>query len=109
MPATQPTLDGTLPTPDTGLTYAEWADHVRPAFVEAARSGRLFTTYEVAEEHKLPEPPKPQADWGNFARALARQGLIEHRGFDRSHRPTGEKSAVSVWRGTRAAQAGRVA
>jgi hypothetical protein len=35
--------------------------------------------------------------------------LIEHVAFARSSRPTGERSAVGVWRGTHAAQAGRVA
>ncbi|MFK0140664.1 hypothetical protein [Streptomyces murinus] len=104
----QPALDGTVPAAST-LSYTEWTDLVRPAFVEAARSGRRFTTFEVADEHRLPEPPNPRADWGNAAQRFAREGLIEHVGFDRSSRPTGEKSAVAVWRGTRAAQAGRAA
>lgn len=107
MPAQQPTLDGTIPAvaPD----YHTWCDMVRPKFVEVAETGRRFTTFEVAKEYELPEPPCPRADWGNFAQALARDGVIEHCGYDRSSRPTGEKSAVSVWRGTRAAQAGRAA
>lgn len=105
----QPTLDGTLPTPTTGLSYAEWADQVRPAFVAAARTGRRFTTWEIADAEQLPEPPCPRADWGNLTQSLVRDRVIEHCGFDRSSRPTGERSAVSVWRGTRAAQAGRVA
>jgi hypothetical protein len=109
MPAQQPTLDGTLPNPDDSLTYAEWCEHIRPAFVAMARTGRRFTTWEAAKEHNLPEPAKPRADWGNAAQAFARQGLIEHCGYDRSSRPTGEKSAVAVWRGTRAAQAGHIA
>ena len=109
MPAQQPTLDGTVPDPDTGLSYAEWCDHVRPAFVEAARSGKEFTTYAIAKDYDLPEPSNPRADWGNAAQRFAREGLIEHVTFDRSSRPTGERSAVGVWRGTRAAQAGRIA
>lgn len=108
MPAQQPTLDGTMP-PTAELSYAEWVDHIRPAFVEIAKTGRRFTTFEVAKEKDLPEPRCPRADWGNAAQAFARQGLIEHCGYDRTSRPTGEKSAVAVWRGTRAAQAGRVA
>jgi hypothetical protein len=107
MPTVQPTLDGTLPQPP--LTYTEWVDRIRPAFVTAARSGRRFTTYEIAEENHLPEPANPRADWGNATQQFVREDLIEHVDFDRSSRPTGEKSAVSVWRGTRAAQAGRVA
>ncbi len=107
MPALQPTLDGTVPTqaPD----YHTWCATVRPAFVAAAHSGRLFTSYEIAQENELPEPPCPRTDWGNFVLSLVRDRLIEHVTFDRSRRPTGERSAVGVWRGTRAARAGRVA
>ncbi|SEC02616.1 hypothetical protein SAMN04490357_0994 [Streptomyces misionensis] len=103
----QPALDGTVPV--AGLDYHAWCDLVQPAFVAAAASGRRFTTYEVAADNDLPEPPCPRADWGNFTQTLVRDRLIEHVGFDRSSRPTGEKSAVAVWRGTRAAQAGRAA
>lgn len=107
MPAQQPTLDGSLPTP--AADYHSWCDAVRPAFVEAARSGRLFTSYDVVKDNDLPEPPNARADWGNLVLQLVRDGLIEHAAFDRSSRPTGERSAVAVWRGTRAAQAGRIA
>ena len=106
MPAQQPTLDGTLP--ESALDYHTWVDHIRPAFVAAARTGQLFTTYQVAKDNDLPEPANPRADWGNAAQAFEREGLIEHCGYDRSSRPTGEKSAVAVWRGTRAAQNGRI-
>lgn len=107
MPAQQPMLDGTIPAiaPD----YHSWVDQVRPAFVEAARTGRLFRSYDVVKDNDLPEPANPKADWGNLVLQLVRDGLIEHVAFDRSSRPTGERSAVGVWRGTRAAQAGRVA
>ncbi|MFH8336913.1 hypothetical protein [Streptomyces sp. AM6-12] len=104
----QPTLDGAIPAVST-LDYHAWCDLVRPAFVVAAASGRRFTTYEVAADNDLPEPPNRKSDWGNFAQSLVRDGVIEHCGFDRTLRPTGEHSAVSVWRGTRAAQAGRAA
>jgi hypothetical protein len=106
MPALQPTLDGTLPAPTTD--YPTWVDEVRPYYVTACRTGRRWTCYEIAEEHRLPEPPNPRSDWGNFVLSLVRDGLAEHVAFDRSSRPTGERSAVGVWRGTRAAQAGRV-
>lgn len=104
----QPQLDGTLP-PAPAADYHAWVDLVRPAFIAAARSGRLFTSYEVVKDNDLPEPPNARADWGNLVLALVRDGLIEHVTFDRSSRPTGERSAVAVWRGTRAAQAGRAA
>jgi hypothetical protein len=108
MPAQQPTLDGNLP-PATELTYLERVDRIRPTFVTVAKTGRRFTTFEIAKEYDLPEPRCPRADWGNATQMFARQLLIEHCGYDRSSRPTGEKSAVAVWRGTAAAQAGRVA
>lgn len=104
----QPALDGTVPAPSS-LDYHSWCDLVRPAFVAAARTGRLFTSYEIAHDGDLPEPPNPRADWGNLVNSLVRDHVIEHVTFDRSQRPTGEKSAVHVWRGTRAAQAGRAA
>jgi hypothetical protein len=107
MPAIQPTLDGTQP--ETAADYHAWAEQVRPAFVAAAATGQLFTSYEIARQNDLPEPPNPRADWGNLVLSLVRDGLIEHVTFDRSRRPTGERSAVGVWRGTRAAQAGRAA
>lgn len=104
----QPTLDGTLPPP-AELTYAEWVERIRPTFVAVAKTGRRFTTYEVAREYSLPEPPNPKADWGNFVQSLVRDGVIEHCGWDETIRPGGEHSGVKVWRGTRAAQAGRAA
>lgn len=105
----QPTLDGTMPDPASGYSYAEWAELVRPYFVAAAQSGRRFTSFEIAEEHRLPEPPNTKADWGNFVQSLARDRLIEEAGTDRSARRTSERSRVGVWRGTPAARAGRVA
>jgi len=105
MPAQQPTLDGTIPD----LDYHGWIDTIRPAFVTAARTGQEFTTYAVAKAADLPDPPNSRSDWGNAMQLFVRDGLIEHCGWDRSGRPTAEKSAVAVWRGTRAAQAGRIA
>lgn len=104
----QPTLDGTLP-PTPALDYHSWVDAVRPAFVAAARTGQWFTSYAIARDNRLPEPAKPKADWGNFVQSLVRDGVIEHCGWDETVRPGGEHSGVKVWRGTRAAQAGRAA
>lgn len=107
MPAQQPTLDGTMPAP--ALDYQTWADLVEPTFITVARTDREWTSYEIAHEYGLPEPPKPESHWGSFVHRLARRGVIEHCGWDETSRPTGEHSGVKVWRGTRAAQAGRVA
>jgi len=107
MPAIQPTLDGTDPTPTTD--YATWVQHVRPHYLEECRTGREWTCYEIAERHDLPEPPNPRADWGNFMQSLVRDGAAELVRFERSRRPTSERSAVAVWRGTPAAQTGRIA
>lgn len=106
MTAVQPALDG---TPPAATDYHAWVDIIRPAFVAVARTGRRFTTYQIAHDAELPEPPNPRADWGNATQLFVREGLIEHVTFERSSRPTGERSAVSVWRGTHAARAGRIA
>lgn len=72
MPAQQPTLDGTLPpqAPD----YHTWADTIRPHYLTACQTGREWTCYEIAEQHELPEPPNPRADWGNFVKSLSATG-----------------------------------
>ena len=103
----QPALDGTVPA--QAADYLTWVDDIRPAYVTAARSGREFTTYSVAKDNQLPEPPNPRSDWGNAMQLFVRDGLIEHCGWDRSGRPTAERSAVAVWRGTKAARDGRIA
>lgn len=108
MPAQQPTLDGTIPEP-AAPDYHSWCDQVRPAFVAAARSGRRFTSYEIAKDNDLPEPANPKADWGNFVQSLVRDHVLEHCGWDETSRPGGEHSGVKVWRGTHAARNGRVA
>lgn len=109
MTTVQPTLDGTIPTPAPAADYQTWAEQVRPAFVEAARTGERFTSYEIARDHDLPEPANPKAAWGHFIQTLRRDGVIEQCGWDESVRPGGGHSGVKVWRGTRAAQAGRAA
>ena len=103
----QPTLDGSLPAiaPD----YPTWVDLVEPTFITVARTDREWTSYEIAREYSLPEPPKPETHWGSFVHRLASRGVIEHCGWDETSRPSGEHSGVKVWRGTPAAQAGRVA
>ncbi|MGW6741716.1 hypothetical protein ACWGDX_13475 [Streptomyces sp. NPDC055025] len=109
----QPALDGTIPAAAPVRrrvdNYETWIDEVRPTFETVARSGRRFTSYEIADEYDLPEPPNPKSHWGTFVHRLAGDGLIEHVGFEETARPTGEHSAVKVWRGTRATRQGRAA
>jgi hypothetical protein len=105
--AQQPTLDGTLPQPTPD--YHTWTEEIRPHYVAACQTGDEWTCYQIAEQHNLPNPPNPRADWGNFVQSLVRDGLAELVRFERSRRPSSERSAVAVWRGTRAAQQGRAA
>ncbi|MFI8301519.1 hypothetical protein ACIGCZ_37055 [Streptomyces nigra] len=99
----QPTLDGTMPPPVPD--YATWVDTVRPTFVEVARTGESFLFWRIARDHQLPEPPDRDHDWGRLAAQLHREGITRTNGFGL----TRDKSSVRRWRGTRAAQAGRVA
>lgn len=108
MPTVQPTLDGTIPTPRSRQRiedYETWAATVRPTFVEIARTGQPFLFWTAARDHELPDPPDRDHDWGRFAAGLHRDGVIRTHGYGQ----TRDRSAVRRWRGTRAAQAGRVA
>lgn len=84
--------------------YETWCDHVRPVFERVAATRRRWTSYEIADEYELPDPPNPKSHWGSFVHTLATEGLIEHVGYDETTRPGGEHSAVKVWRGTPAAR-----
>lgn len=112
----QPALDGTIPPAPRVLAairrtadYQTWLDEVRPVFEAFARTGRRATSYEIAEEYDLPEPPNPKAHWGQAVHHFASTELIECVGYDDTTRPGGDHSAVKVWRGTRAARRGRAA
>lgn len=89
--------------------YETWCDQVRPVFERVAATRRRFTSYEIADEYELPDPPNPRSHWGSFVHTLAADGLIEHVGYDDTVRPGGEHSAVKVWRGTRGVRQGRAA
>lgn len=107
----QPALDGTVPVAPRVLAairraanYQTWLDEIRPVFEQVARSGRRFTSWEIAEEHDLPEPPNPRSHWGRAVHQFASEDLIECVGYEETARPEGGHSAVKVWRGTRAAR-----
>lgn len=115
MAAIQPALDGTLPTPKTppgrprAADYETWMAAVRPAYETAAASGKPFTTYDIADANRLPEPPDPAHHWGRLMTLLQDEGWIRKHGWTCSTRPTTHASGVRVWIGTRAARTGRAA
>ncbi|NUP35963.1 MAG: hypothetical protein HOY76_02805 [Streptomyces sp.] len=106
----QPALDGSVPEPRKTATrqraedYETWLEQVWPAFIAAAATGRTFTTYEIADTHRLPDPPNPQAHWGRLMTLLKDEGYIRTAGWACSHRPTAHHSGVRTWRGTAAAR-----
>ncbi len=106
----QPALDGSVPEPAKTRTqrrvddYETWVELVRPVFLRVAAAGKPFTSWDVADEHDLPEPPNSRSHWGNFISLLREDGLITHYGWTNSHRPGDNKSGVKVWCGTRLAR-----
>lgn len=114
MTAIQDALDG-MPEPDQRATrpraedFETWLAAVRPAFERAAATGLPFTSYAVAEAEDLPEPPDTAHHWGRAIGIFRDEGLIVHANWDNSRRSTSHGSGVKTWRGTRAAQEGRVA
>lgn len=110
MTTVQPALDGSIPPPTKTQTrqraedYDTWIAQIRPTFEQVARAGRRFTSYEIADEYNLPDPPLPQAHWGRAVGLFRDEGLIEAVGWANSDRPGDHGSAVKVWRGTAAAR-----
>lgn len=110
MTTVQPALDGSIPPPKTTAArrrvedYETWVQEVWPTFVQAAESGRPFTSWEIADENQLPEPPNSKSHWGNLISRLRDEGLIAQYGWANSLRPGDNDSGVKVWRGTRAAR-----
>ncbi|MGW1533918.1 hypothetical protein [Streptomyces aureus] len=103
MPAQQPTLDGTLPTPADD--YDTWETEVWPTFVAAARSGRPFVCWRIAQAHDLPNPPCQELHWARLMSHLRRERIVRYDGFGLAR----DKSACRRWRGTAEAIAGRIA
>lgn len=80
--------------------YQTWEGTVRPTFLAIAASGRPFVTWAVAKEYRLPEPPDRRRDWAQLMIGLHREGLVRRDGFGYAR----DHSAVTRWRGTRAAR-----
>lgn len=111
----QPALDGSIPAPKVPAArrrvedFEEWMAAIRPAFEQAARSGREFTTWAIADAANLPDPKDPAHHWGRAMTIFKEEGLIETSGWAWSERPSTHHSGVRTWRGTRAARTGRAA
>lgn len=115
MTLVQPALDGSVPAPKIPAArrriedFEAWMAEIRPAFEAAARSGREFTAYAIADAENLPDPRDPQSQWGRAMTIFRGEGLIETANWACSDRPTAHHSGVRTWRGTRAARTGRAA
>ncbi|MFE0088809.1 hypothetical protein [Streptomyces sp. NPDC059016] len=111
----QPALDGSVPPPKKTAArrkvedFDAWLAEIRPAFERAARTGREFTTWGVADAENLPEPRDPKSQWGRAMTIFKEEGLVETSGWACSDRPATHHSGVRTWRGTRAARRGRAA
>jgi hypothetical protein len=77
--------------------YEAWVDEVWPHYVAAADTGRPFTIDEIASAKKLPDPPRPQCQWGSLPARLQNAGIIRHHGGSTSARAG--HSMVHEWIG----------
>ncbi|MFD5419435.1 hypothetical protein ACFWJT_15600 [Streptomyces sp. NPDC127069] len=106
----QPALDGTIPTPKPPAArrraedFETWYAEVEPVYVAIAATPRVFTIFEIADEHRLPEPPDSAHHWGRLATLLKDAGYIRTAGWACSSRPTVHHSGVRTWKGTPAAR-----
>ncbi|MCY0916978.1 hypothetical protein OS965_02155 [Streptomyces sp. H27-G5] len=109
MPAVQPALDGTIPAPKIPAArrkaedFETWIDEVWPVYVTVAATTRTWTFAEIADEHRLPEPPDSH-QWGRLATLLKEAGYTRTAGWATSPRPTVHHSGVRTWKGTPAAR-----
>lgn len=97
----QPALDGSIPVQENN--FETWVSQVRPAFEQAAATGREFASWHIKVDAKLPEPPNPKSQWGALMHRLSEEGLVEAVSFT----TTRDGSGVRTWRGTRTARAGQ--
>jgi hypothetical protein len=107
----QPAFDGsefTAPAPAVTRRvvddYEAWVDEVWPAFVAAADSGVPFTVSEIAADKNLPDPSKPQYQWGHLPERLLNAGIIRAHSVASSRRGTVNGSLVRKWIGVPAHQ-----
>jgi hypothetical protein len=105
----QPAFDGTelaatAPAATRRIVddYDAWVTEVWDAFVEAADTGLPFTVDHVARTKKLPDPPRPQFQWGGLPQLLVKAGIMRHHDYGGSKRA--KDSLVHVWIGIPADQ-----
>lgn len=109
MAAVQPHLDGTIPPPTKTAArrkaedFESWIAEVWPVYTAVAATNRTWTFAEIAEEHRLPEPPDSHM-WGRLATLLREAGYTRRVGWATSPRPTVHHSGVRTWTGTAAAR-----
>lgn len=110
----QPAFDGTemiasAPAVSRRIVddYEAWVDEVWPFYVAAADTGQPFTIDEVSRKHKLPDPPRPQSQWGAIPIRLQNAGIIRDNGAATSARAG--HSMVHQWIGVPAWQRETVA
>lgn len=104
MAAIQPALPADYPQPIATRNqlddFEEWVKTVWPAFERAADSGQPFTTSQIQERYKLPDPPNPQSQWGHLPGRLVKAGLIEeYAQTGKSKRRGVNSSRVAQWIG----------
>jgi hypothetical protein len=87
--------------------FEAWIDEVTPYYVAEADTGVPFTIDSVARKHQLPDPPKPQSQWGGLPIRLQNEGIIRHHGGSTSARAG--HSMVHEWIGVPAAHREAVA
>lgn len=85
--------------------YEAWESEVRPVFIDAAKSGRPFLCWKIAQANDLPDPPDQQRDWARLIASLHRAHIVRCDGFGLAR----DKSACRRWRGTAEAIQGRAA
>lgn len=76
-----------------------WEALAETAILAHAATGAAFTTYDVARDHQLPDPPNHH-HWGQLMHRLHDQGLIVPVDWTTSRRPTSNSSGVRVWLGS---------
>ncbi|NUU23325.1 MAG: hypothetical protein HOV68_17710 [Streptomycetaceae bacterium] len=85
-----------------------WCRDCDAAIEEMARRGVVFQASDMVKAELVGEPPHHSC-WGGRLRSAASRGVIEHVGWDNSHRGDSNSSGLKTWRGTDAWRTGGAA